>query len=144
MNNSVKIALTLVVLSSLASCSTFRKNPNMSVANNTAITPESIQESIAAGEQAVKSNPIGGNIANGMDELDRSKLSHALDKAPGKETTWVNAISGVHYTVVPVKKISINGFQFCREYNVKATTGSNTRDFTGNACIAANGNWREV
>ena len=88
--------------------------------------------------------PVGGNLANNMDEADKQKLSRALDSAPGKATSWSNVSTGTSYTVVPTKKISINGNPFCREYNLTASRGGQTQEVRGNACVTADGDWHSI
>lgn len=100
-------------------------------------------------EQVIGANtkpgvPIGGSIAQSMDSFDRVKLSRALDKAPGKSSTWTNQISGIEYTVTPIKKVAVKGNDFCREYQTVAVRGGSSQQMTGTACVAADGSWSEV
>lgn len=95
--------------------------------------------------------PVAVNMSGGeaiglksMDELDKSKMSHALDGAPGKATTWQNASSGITYTVTPTRKVVISGNPFCREYQVKIARGSNSRDVTATACVTTDGSWHTI
>lgn len=70
-----------------------------------------------------------------MDSSDRSKLSHALDNPIGKATTWVNETTNTTYTVVPTKKITINGNPFCREYTMTESRGGRKYERYGTACV---------
>lgn len=87
---------------------------------------------------------IGGSIGQSMDEIDRVKLTRALDKAPGTPTTWANASNGTSYTVTPIRKLSVNGNSLCRQYQVSAVRGGSTQNVTGTACVASDGAWSEV
>lgn len=87
---------------------------------------------------------VGGNLAKSMDSIDKDKLSHALDKPFGKETTWTNAMSGITYSVIPVKKETVNGNSFCRTYQVTATKGENKKEYSGTACVSDSGTWEGI
>jgi len=87
---------------------------------------------------------IGGSVSHSMDAFDRTKLNHALDKAPGTTTEWTNENTGTHYAVTPIKKTTVNGNSLCREYRVISTKGSNSQESSGTACVAADGAWSEV
>lgn len=96
------------------------------------------------GAGTVAGVPIGGSIAGSMDENDRVKLTRALDKAPGKATDWTNANSGTHYTVTPIRKLTVNGNGLCRQYQVVAERSGQSQQMTGTACVASDGAWSEV
>lgn len=83
-----------------------------------------------------------GTVGSGsMDSIDRNKLSHALDKSIGKETTWQNASTGVTYTVVPTRKTTVGSNSLCREYRVTKAYGGNTSESQGIACVGTDGSW---
>lgn len=88
--------------------------------------------------------PIGGSADYGMDELDRKKLSRALDGGIGKATSWQNANTGTKYTVVPVEKLTIQGNPFCRKYTVTTEKGGYKKEVNGTACVATDGAWHPV
>lgn len=96
------------------------------------------------GKTSVNAELIGGSIEKSMDQDDKVKLSRALDKAPGKTTSWENGLTGITYSVTPTKKIVINDNPFCREYHTTATKGGQTKEITGTACVAADGNWHTI
>jgi len=98
-------------------------------------------------EQGPTSNAgklIGIGIEKSMDDVDKSKLSHALDNAPGKSTHWVNANSGASYTVEPTKKVVIDGNPYCREYHMTAVIKNNTQQYNGTACVSTDGAWHAI
>lgn len=90
-----------------------------------------------ANNAAIQEGPVGSN----MDANDRSKMMHALDNAPGKSTHWVNDNTGVSYTVVPTKKISLSGNPYCRTYETTAAKGDKEHKTYGTACVGTDGNW---
>lgn len=87
---------------------------------------------------------IGGYLRSAMDENDKSKLSHALDKSPGKETHWVNQNSSISYTVVPTRALSINGNAHCRKYSITAINSGHTEKSLGTACVDSDGSWKSA
>ena len=87
---------------------------------------------------------IGGSIEKMMDADDKIRMSRALDKSPGKTTTWQNPNTGITYAVTPVKKVVLADNPFCREYRTTATKAEQSKEITGTACVAADGNWHTV
>jgi surface antigen len=85
-----------------------------------------------------------GIARSGMDEADKNKLSHALDKAPGKSTHWINANSGLAYTVVPVQAVTIGGNHNCRKYSVTTVKGTSRHESMGTACVGDDSAWKAV
>src|SRR6185312_5346192 len=74
----------------------------------------------------------GGEVSlKSMDAEDKTKMMRALDAATGKSTRWVNGMSGISYTVTPIKKVVIQGNPFCREYTVVAEKGNFTKESHG-------------
>jgi surface antigen len=138
-SSAIKI-MVFCLYASLTACSMLPKyNNNTSSGVGVSDGREApIGAGVAVGVQT------GGTIGTSMDALDKVKLSHALDKAPGKSTTWTNDNNGVTYTATPTKKISLNGNPFCRQYEVVAVKGENHRTVNGTACVAADGAWSEV
>jgi surface antigen len=97
-------------------------------------------------EKKVKVTMSGGGEVGlrSMDANDKAKMSKALDAAPGKATSWVNAGSGIEYTVTPLKKMTVDNNPFCREYQVLAAKGSYQRTITEKACVMSDGNWHTI
>jgi surface antigen len=87
---------------------------------------------------------MGGSMRAAMDNVDKSKLSHAMDKSPGKSTHWVNSANGTKYTVTPVRAVSVNGNHYCRQYSLSAERSGKTRTTTGVACVGDDTNWKDV
>lgn len=106
--------------------------------------PEDMSERKVAGGQGRVSTVVSGDIGGRMDAIDRSKLSHALDRPLGKSTSWTNVNTGINYTVVPVRKVTVNGNSFCRQYQVTASRDGKERNTDGTACVASDGQWQSV
>ncbi|MBA3660394.1 MAG: hypothetical protein H0W64_01570 [Gammaproteobacteria bacterium] len=87
---------------------------------------------------------MGGNLSRAMDSIDKSKLSHALDKPVGKSSQWTNDSTGTKYTVIPVEKVTIEGNSYCRRYRTTAQRNGNANESVGVACVGADGNWQQV
>ena len=115
-------------------------------ADNDLVGPPSIQAVNttlpSTSESDIGGTSIGGAVEEGMDETDKSKMLHAMDKAPGKSTHWANAHTNIKYIVTPTKKVKIADKNYCRQYQITAI-GANDKEKTiqGVACIAADGNW---
>jgi len=87
----------------------------------------------------------GGEVGlASMDVNDKQKMSRALDAGTGKATHWENGATGVGYTVTPIRKMTVKGNPFCREYNVEATKGSVTKNSGGTACVTTDGSWHTM
>lgn len=87
---------------------------------------------------------IGGSIGKTMDDVDRMKMSQALERTPTNTAySWTNPDSGNSYTVTPTATVMNNG-QPCREYTTTAVIGTRHEQIYGKACRDAAGNWRVV
>lgn len=115
-------------------------DPRMSANSMSTASPSTI----IAEERSEGSSMIGGNIERSMDEIDRSKLTSALDHSVGKSVKWVNSNTRVSYTVIPTKKVVINGNPFCRHYTITASSGTRSRTMSGTACVGADGAWKMI
>ena len=65
------------------------------------VGPTSIQEINttlpSTSDSDIGSTSIGGAVEERMDEADKTKMLHAMDKAPGKATHWLNAHTNINY-----------------------------------------------
>jgi surface antigen len=141
MNKSILVlACMLVFGASLTACSTFTTNKS---SNTMAMSPSQPQSQPTGLPDAstMGSEEIAGKYEQSMDELDKSKLSRALDAGLGKETKWANASTGLSYTVVPIRKVSINGNAFCRQYSITVEKNDKSNTLSGTACVASDGAW---
>jgi surface antigen len=120
------------------------KNAQEAAATPAAPADQGTLHEVNLDKTSVNAELIGGSIEKSMDQDDKTKLSRALDKAPGKTTTWENGLTGITYTVTPTKKIVIRDKPFCREYHTTATKGGNMKEITGTACVASDGNWHTI
>jgi surface antigen len=145
--------VSLLVMVGLSGCTTISETqthpkPQATViANASEGTPEvqNTPDLPAVSDAGMGGTFIGGTVERAMDESDRSKMMHAMDKAPGKSTHWVNKHTNIEYTVIPTKKVQLQDKNYCRQYQITAID-SNQREqnVEGIACIASDGNWHTV
>lgn len=133
-----KTNLVVLLLSfGLTACSSNSFNLENPFSSSTKMTEKT--------ERVAANGVIGGNVASRMDENDKSKLFHALDNPVGKSTQWMNANTKINYTVVPTKKVVLNGNPFCREYTIVAKYDNGVEQHvSGKACVGADSNWQAV
>ena len=101
-------------------------------------------QNVKLGTAPAGDEPIGGSLEKYMDSDDKTKMSRALDKAPGKTTSWTNNRLGMHYAVTPIRKVVLKDNPYCRTYQMTATRGSHTKEVSGTACISEDGNWHPM
>ena len=142
----IKSLLNIILLSVVTGLTACTSNPFQQMMPSYHSTEKSTtaEKSEPTGTGELAANGVGGNLDHAMDEIDRSKMLHALDKAPGTPTHWVNANTGISYTVVPVKKVVVNGNEFCRTYTTTASRDNKEKQFGGTACVGEDGNWRSI
>jgi surface antigen len=133
---------TLIFGISLVGCSTM---PSILQNQNEKKNPFENTTSTATEKNPIISKAVGGNIAMAMDENDKSKMAHALDKPLGKATQWANGRTGVHYTVVPNKKLVLNGNPFCRQFTVISIRNDAKNEIKKTACVSAtDSSWQVI
>lgn len=135
MQKALMKCVIVVMIAGLAACSSITANKS-----NTPVTPETPAMKTQAALEATKGPAVG---EKSMDVVDKSKLSHALDKPLGKSTQWTNGNTGISYTVTPTEKVTINGNSFCRKYKIVANKGKHSQEFDGTACVGADSNWKQ-
>jgi surface antigen len=152
MRKSYINVISMLIIATLTACSTTvtrtvdQSNNSSVIASSDEIagTPEVQQTPALASvtDSNIGGTSIGGAVERAMDEADRSKMMHAMDKAPGKSTHWVNANTQIEYTVTPVRKVRIEDKNYCRQYQMTAVdTNEREQNVQGVACIASDGNW---
>ncbi|GAB4392248.1 MAG: RT0821/Lpp0805 family surface protein [Gammaproteobacteria bacterium] len=92
---------------------------------------------------------IGGSIGKSMDEVDRLKVSRALENnRTNHSTTWTNPDSKAQYTVTPTRtyyhSTGQGQTQPCREYTTTAIIGGESKKIYGKACRMDDGSWKVV
>jgi surface antigen len=88
---------------------------------------------------------VGGQLAASMDDSDKNKMFHALDKGLGKSTEWTSPHSGISYSVVPTGKLTVNGNPYCRNYQVTGRKNNQGQTVTGTACVSpTDSSWQVV
>ncbi|OGT37234.1 MAG: hypothetical protein A3F12_06605 [Gammaproteobacteria bacterium RIFCSPHIGHO2_12_FULL_38_14] len=98
---------------------------------------------VAAG--AIAGALIGGAIGKSMDDTDHLKMNQALNNnAVGQPAYWRNADTGTRYKVVPVKNVTIDGNDYCREYRTTAYINGKKQQMHGTACRQPDGSWQAV
>lgn len=147
----VLLSVTLLLSSAgLVSCATWDQYTGWGSARSDRVYGENLPrtaprppETMVASSSPTGERGVSGSIG-GMDTNDRTKLSHSLDKTPGKSTQWVNESTGVSYTVVPTRKVTINGNPYCRAYSLTASKGGKSRTIEGTACVSTDGSWQAM
>jgi len=100
---------------------------------------------VATAVGAIAGAVIGGAIGKNMDDTDKLRMNRALDDNPvGKPAYWHNAESGANYEVVPVKNVTIEGNEYCREYRTVAVIAGKKQQMYGTACRQPDGTWQAV
>lgn len=88
---------------------------------------------------------LGGAIGKNMDDTDKLKMQHALESNnAGQPAYWQNSNSGASYTVTPVKDVTVDGNQYCREYRTTAVIAGKKQQMYGTACRQPDGTWQVV
>lgn len=88
---------------------------------------------------------IGSSIGKNMDRTDRLRMDKALENnAVGKPAYWRNEQTGASYRVVPVKNVSVDGNEYCREYRTTADIAGKKQQMYGTACRQPDGSWKAV
>ena len=140
------LSMSLTACSSIQSLTSYTSQPTVKEApsqgSGTFVTDTGSTVPVATVSES--NQPLGGEGAKSMDQIDKSKLSHALDSPLGKATHWQNANTGINYTVVPTQKVTINGNSLCRKYQVTLEKGDKSRQVNGTACISTDGNWHSI
>lgn len=100
---------------------------------------------VAVGIGTLAGALIGGSIGKSMDDVDKMKMQHALESAPvGQPVYWQNRNNGANYTVVPVRNVTVQGNQYCREYRTTAVINGKQQQMYGTACRQPDGSWKAV
>ena len=134
------ICLLLFYFFILSACTFSRRDAASNDGNPSQIIE---QDQLGIGTKA--GVPIGGEIAQSMDESDLKQFNHALDKAPGSTTIWTNKTSDIEYTVAVISKLKVHGNALCRAYHLTSKVPDEEQDtMSGRACIAQDGAWSEV
>lgn len=89
---------------------------------------------------------IGSRIGKNMDDVDRMKMSKALESnRAGQTSTWRNPDNGNRYTVKPTKtyyRKKGRTTQPCRDYTTTAIIGGKQESIYGRACRMDDGTWK--
>lgn len=100
---------------------------------------------LAIGVGTVAGALVGNAIGKSMDDVDRMKMNNALEHNNlGQPAYWRNNNTGADYRVVPVKNVTVDGNQYCREYRSVANIGGKKQQVYGTACRQPDGSWQIV
>lgn len=100
---------------------------------------------LAIGVGAIAGALIGGAIGKNMDDTDRLKMNRALENnSTGQPAYWHNNRTGANYEVVPVRNVTVDGNQYCREYRTVANIAGKKQQVYGTACRQPDGTWKAV
>jgi surface antigen len=100
---------------------------------------------VAVGAGALAGAYIGGQIGRSMDRADRARMNSAFENnAVGQPAYWRNANTGASYDVIPVRNVTVQGNQYCREYRSVAYIGGKKQQVYGTACRQPDGSWQAV
>jgi len=85
---------------------------------------------------------VGRKVGEHIDDADRACLGHSLEIGrAGKKVAWDNALTGVHYEIVPDEGHSdIAGL--CRSFKLKARSVLGKSNRHGTACERSPGLWQ--
>lgn len=134
---------TLAVICSLVGCAMY--NPShFRFAKGSASANQNMPKEGVMEANEVEGTSVGGNIRSSMDKADIVRMSRALDKSPGKTTTWISVKNGTSYTVTPIKAVTVGKNHFCRLYSLTAEKGESKRQTSGTACVGADANWKDA
>ncbi len=86
---------------------------------------------------------IGGAVGKNMDANDRYRMNRALESnTVGQPAYWHNNKTGADYQVTPVRNVTVDGNQYCREYRTTANIGGKKQQMYGTACRQPDGSWQ--
>ena len=145
-----KILLLPVFISlSLVSCS--GETPNQDVGTIVgSIAGGIIGSQIGDGEGRVAATAIGAtvggilgsNVGASMDELNRMKMSKALEETKTNHSrSWVDPDTNAKYTIKPTKTIDINN-KVCRNFTMSVVIDGKLETAFGVACRDDKGIWK--
>jgi surface antigen len=104
-------------------------------------TSEPENRTVATIVGAVAGALVGKWIGRRLDDADRGCVGHALEVGKsGQSVAWTNDTTGVRYEMVPGSDRQRNG-STCRNFALKASSGSEKTSRQGIACQSNPGVW---
>lgn len=143
-----KVLVSLVIPLSLTACGPDANNQDVGVIAGS-IVGGIIGSQVGDGEGrvaatavgAVAGSIIGGNIGASMDELNRMKMSEALeDTKTNHSRSWVDPDNNAKYTVKPTKTVYEKD-TVCRNFTMSVVIDGKLETASGVACRGENGGW---
>lgn len=96
---------------------------------------------IAAG--SIAGAVIGNAVGKSMDDTDKLKMNRALENNNvGQPAYWNNPKTNTRYQVTPVKNVTVDGNEYCREYQTVANINGKQQKMYGTACRQPDGSWK--
>ena len=98
---------------------------------------------VAIGVGTLAGAYLGGQIGKSMDDVDRMKMSQALDNNNvGQPAYWRNQQTGATYRVTPTKNVRVGTNKYCREFRTTADIAGKQQQMYGTACRKPDGTWK--
>lgn len=93
---------------------------------------------------AIVGSLLGSRVGKSMDDVDRMKMSTALESTPTNTSyEWHNPDNNRDYTVTPTRTVVHNG-RPCRDFTTTANIDGRYETVHGRACRNHNGQWQVV
>lgn len=94
---------------------------------------------------AIAGSMIGKKLGKHMDEKDRKKTAHMLERNPtGQSAQWTNPDTGYQYTATPTRTYKAKTGRPCREFTMDANIGGRMEQVYGKACRQPDGSWKII
>ena len=146
------LALAMVIIVPLSSCTTVSDNPKTAIGGLGGATVGGLIAAAAGGGGAgiaagvIGGALLGGLVGNYLDDRDKKMAAEsaqkALESAPsGQAVAWNNPDSGHSGTVTPVRTYQSGGM-YCREYQQTVTISGKPEQSYGTACRQPDGSWK--
>ena len=96
---------------------------------------------VATGIGVMVGSIIGGNIGASMDEVNRMKMSQALENTKTNHSrSWVDPNTNTKYIIKPTKTTDQNNV-ICRNFTMSVVIDGKIQVANGVACRDPKGNW---
>ena len=146
-----KVLLSLIIPLSLTACGPNANNQDVGVIAGSIVggivgsqVGDGDGKAAATAVGIVAGSIIGGNIGASMDELNRLKMSEALeDTKTNHARSWVDPDNNAKYTVKPTKTVYEKD-TVCRNFTMSVVIDGKLETASGVACRDKNGNWNIV
>jgi surface antigen len=146
------VAVVMVAIVALSSCTTVSDNPKTAIGGLGGATVGGLIAAAAGGGGAgiaagvIGGALLGGLVGNYLDDRDKKMAADSAHKAlestpSGQTVAWNNPDSGHSGTVTPVRTYQSGG-TYCREYQQTVTIAGKPEQSYGTACRQPDGSWK--